>query len=76
MDFREATDQLSALGVDVREQAQALGIAYQTIRLMRMDSTASGYRNPPAPEKWRPVLAELARTRAGALVDFSKRVKR
>jgi hypothetical protein len=76
MDFREATEQLSKLGVDVREQAQALGIAYQTIRLMRMDSTASGYRTPPAPEKWRPVLAELARNRAAALVDYSKAVKR
>lgn len=76
MDFREATDRLNALGVDLREQAAALGIAYQTLRSMRLDSTASGYRNPPAAEKWRPVLSELARARGAALVDYSKAVKR
>jgi hypothetical protein len=76
MDFREATEQLSALGVDFREQAQALGVAYQTLRLMRMDNSSSGARTPPPGEKWRPILGELARSRAGALVDFAKQVKR
>lgn len=73
MDFREATDQLNALGVSYQEQAEALGIAYQTFRTMRLDSTTSpvSARRPPSPDKWKPALAQLARERAVSLSNFA-----
>jgi hypothetical protein len=77
MDFREATAQLNDLGVSYAQQAEALGISYQTLRTMRMDSTASpaSARKPPPPEKWKPILAVLARERAGALTTYAKGLK-
>jgi hypothetical protein len=73
MDFREATAHLNALGVSYQEQAEALGIAYQTFRTMRMDSTSSpaSVRKPPPADKWKPALAVLAETRATTLMAFS-----
>ena len=66
-DFRQASDRLSALGISIQEQAEALGLAYQTIRLMRLDSEAKGYRRPPPESNWRLTLGRLAQERAGEL---------
>lgn len=70
-DFRQASDQLSALGITPREQAEALGIAYQTFRMMRLDPEASGYRRPPTASNWRSIFGRVARERAADLVKFA-----
>lgn len=75
MDFREASDQLSALGVTPQEQAAALGYSYQTFRQMRMDASSTSSRTPPGPEKWRPAFRGLATNRARALDGFAKALK-
>lgn len=66
-DFRQASDRLSALGVSIHDQAAALGLAYQTIRLMRLEPDAKGYRRPPPESSWRLTLGKLAQERAGEL---------
>lgn len=66
-DFRQASDRLSALGISIQEQAEALGLAYQTIRLMRLEPEAKGYRKPPPASNWRSILGRLAQERAGEL---------
>jgi hypothetical protein len=63
-DFRHASDQLSALGISAQAQAEALGVAYQTFRIMRLDPEASGYRRPPPESSWRSAFARLALERA------------
>lgn len=75
MDFRAASDQLSALGVSPQDQAAALGFSYQTFRQMRMDPNSTYSRTPPPPEKWRPTFRELASSRARDLTAFAKRLK-
>jgi len=63
-DFRETSDRLSELGVSLQEQAAALGLAYQTLRLMRLEPDAKGYRTPPPPSSYRSAWAKLLRERA------------
>ncbi len=66
--FRETSDRLSALGVSIQEQAAALGLSYQTVRLMRLEPNAKGYRSPPPRISWSSAWARLLRERAGALL--------
>jgi hypothetical protein len=71
VEFREALD---ALGLTAPEAAAAFGLQPQTIRLMRMDPSAAGYRRPP--EGWEKVLAKLARQRGGELAQLAERLDR
>jgi hypothetical protein len=71
-DFREASDRLSALGVSLHDQAAALGLAYQTVRLMRLETDAKGYRTPPPESSWRLAFGKLARDRAAALARVAE----
>ena len=65
MDFQEATDKLMARGASLAEIADALGIAYTTVRAARLDPDSSSYRPPPG--DWAPKLAAFARDRGGEL---------
>lgn len=73
MDFREAA---RILGEQVTTQdiADALGVSPYTIRQARLAPGAPGYRRPP--EKWRHVLARLARERARRLEELAARLER
>jgi hypothetical protein len=70
MEFREAMD---ALGLSAPEAAAALGLQPQTVRMMRMDPSAAGYRRPP--EGWERVLAKLARERGGELAQLAEQLE-
>lgn len=71
MTFKEATDQLGALGIGLPEIAEALGLEYQTVRAMRAAAGTRAARTPPAETTWRPALAKLAQERAGALAKLA-----
>lgn len=70
MTFSEATDRLMAAGVTLQEIAEALGVAHQTARVMRLDPSSDSHRRPP--EDWRPRLARLANERGAALQDLAE----
>jgi len=71
MTFKDATDRLLGLGVDLREIAGVLGMGHQTVRAMRAAEGTRAYRTPPPPDVWRPALAKLARERAEALAALA-----
>lgn len=71
MDFREASDRLIALGVSLQEQAAALGLSYQTIRAMRLERDATGYRTPPPEHNWCSIFGALAKERGNRLARLS-----
>lgn len=73
--FRETSDRLSALGVSLQEQAAALGLSYQTVRLMRLEPDAKGYRRPREPSSWRSRWAALLRERARELQAEADRLE-
>lgn len=73
--FRETSDRLSALGVSLQEQAEALGLAYQTIRLMRLEPDAKGYRNPPPRSNWSSAWGRLLRERAERMLREADRLE-
>ena len=70
MTFKEATDRLLGLGVDLREIADALQLGHQTVRAMRAAEGARAFRTPPPPEVWREPLVRLARERIDGLQRF------
>jgi hypothetical protein len=74
--FRETSDRLKALGVDLPEQAAALGRSYQAIRLMRLDPGSKGYRPPPERSNWSSAWAALLRERAKQLQAEADRLER
>jgi len=71
MTFKEATDRLLALGIDLREIADVLGLGHQTVRAMRAAEGTRAARTPPPPDVWRPALATLARERGEALAALA-----
>jgi len=73
-DFRQASDRLNALGVSIQEQAEALGVAYQTIRLMRLDPSARGYRKPPQESSWRSIFDQLEERRAVEMMKQTRAI--
>ena len=75
-DFRETSDWLKRLGVDLPEQAAAIGRTYQAIRLMRLDPGSKGYRPPPARSSWSSAWARLLRERAKQLQAEADRLER
>jgi len=73
MTFREATGRLMELGIGAPEIGEALGLAAQTIRTMRMDPDSPHARTPPA--GWERPLAGLARSRSAALEALARELE-
>ena len=69
MDFKTATDRLSAAKITADDIAEAFGVVRNTIARARRDPSSPAYRSPP--ENWRPVLARLARERMRELSEFA-----
>lgn len=69
MDFKDATDRLSAT-VTQEDIATAAGVSVSTIRQARMAPGSEGYRSPPP--GWEAAVAKLARARAAQLLKLSE----
>lgn len=74
MDFKTATDRLSAAKITADDVAEAFGVVRNTIARARLDPSSPAYRSPP--EHWRPVLARLARERSRRLAEFADEMDR
>lgn len=74
MDFKEATDVLLDVGVTADEIGEALGLAGQTVRAMRLDPSSPSYRRPP--DDWRLPIARLLMKREKELGKIMDRFKR
>ena len=61
MDFKTATDRLSAAKITADDIAEACGVVRNSVARARLDPSSSAYRSPPP--NWRPALAQLARER-------------
>lgn len=72
MDFKTATDRLSAAKITADDIAEAFGVVRNTIARARLDPSSPAYRSPP--ENWHPVLAHLARERAKDLLFLADRL--
>jgi hypothetical protein len=70
MDFKTATDRLSAAKITADDIAEAFGVVRNTIARARLDPSSPAYRSPP--ENWAPVLARLARERSRLLGAFAE----
>ena len=73
MDFQEATDKLMAHGAPLGDIAEALGIAYTTIRAARLSPRSLSYRPPP--DGWKPKLVAFAREKGGELVKLAEELE-
>lgn len=71
MTFKEATDQLLAAGIDLREIAEAVGWSHQYVRAIRAAPGSAGSRSAPPDRVWRGTLAAIARDRATTLLQFA-----
>lgn len=69
MNFREATDELLAVGVTVEAMAVAAGVTANTITRAR---TAATHRRTP-PREWRSMVRGLAWRRAGELQEQARK---
>lgn len=65
MDFKTATDWLSAAKITADDIAEACGVVRNSIARARLDQSSSAYRSPPP--NWRSALTQLARERISAL---------
>lgn len=74
MDFKTATDRLSAAKITADDIAAAFGVVRNTISRARLDPSSPAYRSPP--ENWQPVLARLARERIRELENFATEMER
>ena len=74
MDFKTATDRLSAARITADDIAEAFGVVRNTIARARLDPSSPAYRSPP--ENWEPVLAQLARERMRQLAEFAEELER
>ena len=61
MDFKTATDRLTAAKITADDIAEACGVVRNSVARARLDPSSSAYRSPPP--NWRPALAQLARER-------------
>ena len=61
MDFKAATDRLTAAKITADDIAEACGVVRNSIARARLDPSSPAYRSPPP--NWRPALAQLARQR-------------
>jgi hypothetical protein len=69
MDFKTATDRLSAAKITADDIAEAFGVVRNTIARARLNSSSPAYRSPPP--NWQSVLARLARKRSQELNTFA-----
>lgn len=65
MDFKTATDRLTAAKITADDIAEACGVVRNSVARARLDPSSSAYRSPPP--NWRPALAQLARERIRGL---------
>lgn len=65
MDFKTATDRLTAAKITADDIAEACGVVRNSVARARLDPSSSAYRSPPP--NWKPALARLAETRAREL---------
>jgi hypothetical protein len=68
MDFKTATDRLTAAKITADDIAEACGVVRNSVARARLDPSSSAYRSPPP--NWKPALAELARERINELTAF------
>lgn len=73
MDFKTATDRLSAAKITADDIAEAFGVVRNTIARARLDPSSPAYRSPP--ENWQPVLARLARERSRFLEQVAQELE-
>ncbi len=59
--------------VTTADMAAVLGMSPYSVRQMRLEESASGYRRPPA--GWEAKLARLARRRSAELVKLAERLE-
>ena len=73
MDFKTATDRLSAAKITADDIAEACGVVRNSIARARLDPSSPAYRSPPG--GWKPVLARLARERMSELDALAKELE-
>ena len=71
MQFKDALDNI---GLSASEAGELFGLTGQTVRQMRMDPDAAGYRSPP--DGWVKILAAYARTRGKEMGKIAERLER
>jgi hypothetical protein len=74
MDFKEATDRITALCPTLDAVAEAVDRDPSSVRKARLDPDSPGYRSPPP--DWESGLAKLARERAFALNQLAEDLDR
>lgn len=74
MDFKTATDRLSAAKITADDIAEACGVVRNTIARARLDPASPAYRSPP--DNWARVLARLARDRGRELNAYADELER
>lgn len=74
MDFKNATDRLSAAKITADDIAEAFGVVRNTIARARLDPSSPAYRSPP--DDWEPVLARLARQRIHELALLAEELEK
>lgn len=72
MDFKTATDRLTAAKITADDIAEACGVVRNSVARARLDPTSSAYRSPPP--NWQPALAQLARERIAELSAVIERL--
>lgn len=70
MDFTTATDRLTACPTHQDIADTAGWTSVQTVRQARLDPSSSSYRKPP--DGWQAAIAQLARERAGELLELAE----
>jgi hypothetical protein len=73
VDFKTATDRLSAAKITADDIAEAFGVVRNTIARARLDPSSPAYRSPP--DLWQPVLARLARERIRELTALAEEIE-
>ncbi|MBW3569497.1 MAG: hypothetical protein KY467_00185 [Gemmatimonadetes bacterium] len=73
MDFKTATDRLSAAKITADDIAEACGVVRNSIARARLEPSSPAYRSPPS--NWRPALASLARERIEELRRFVQEIE-
>ncbi|HEY0023407.1 MAG TPA: hypothetical protein VGB24_10870 [Longimicrobium sp.] len=73
MDFKAATDRLSAAKITAADIAEACGVVRNSIARARLDPSSSAFRSPPP--NWRSALAQLARKRIKELDSFAREIE-
>jgi hypothetical protein len=68
MDFKTATDRLSAAKITADDVAEACGVVRNSIARARLEPSSPAFRSPPP--NWQSAVAELARQRIEALRRF------